>query len=781
MFELKKVLGLVGVVLSLVPIAIAEDPWIDFTDLPEYGTNERLYGEVGNVEPANFRVAVYINVEGWWTKPYFNSPLTLIDADRKWSCSIVTGGYDRHATKIAAYLLPAGIIPPQMRGGTVLPEIPEAVAFVQVERGPEPRFLSFAGRNWKVKMSDFPAGPGPNYFSDDVKDVWVDDEGLHLTVSNLDGRWYCTEVILQESFGYGTYVFQLRGRVDLLDPNMVIGLFTWDNEAPELAYRELDIEFTRWGNSDDLTNAQYVVQPWNRRMLHRFTVNQSHTEQDLTCYLIWHPTNIKFQTYHGQHLGSNPPKESLIQAWSYSGVEVPEPGKENVRFNFWLHEGQEPTNKQRGEFVITGFDHSPDYDVPQIVDFRTPPDEIITNLARYPILVHLEHADKVTVNGQSMSLSEGGFRYDVDLTNDVNTPDIRSFELVFFFRDEELERYTKRIIYDPNYSTDHKKLLYSEGLVIDLDESCVIGLSEEFVTLTHRGDNAVDRYGNVYLTSNHSLSGAKLPYGGSDAYPVFSTDDLFCYLGTDIISFPDCSWIGKLPVRVDNRNTTLLTGNRLAICLRDRLEILDLETMPPTITTSVRIDKLRPIWGSSNVDPTGTYGFVTSYGWAVGALDVMSKDTGQIIFQKDYFSDPKYRDYLSDYMGQITFSTDGRTAFIGGYGNSFYGRGGVYVYDLSRNEITNFHHQFGASSVTVDSEGFVYISSRHVDHFGDGRVVQGFENQRGIDILRFNEEGDLEHVKSFFLNSPHEYSTGHKFLIKSPIKDGIAGITDARL
>jgi hypothetical protein len=254
MFELKRTIGVVLVVLSIVPIAVAEEPRIAFTDVPEYGTKERLYGEAVNVEPVSFRVAVYTYLEGWWTKPGPGSPLTPIGADGKWSCNIVTDGYDQYATKIAAYLLPVGIIPPIGSGGTVLPEIPEAVAFVQVERGPGPRFLSFAGRNWKVKMSDFPVGPGPNYFSDDAHDVWVDDKGLHLTISNHDGRWNCTEVILQESLGYGTYVFQLRGRVDLMDPNMVVGFFTWDNEVPELEYRELTIEFTRGGDPKNLAH-----------------------------------------------------------------------------------------------------------------------------------------------------------------------------------------------------------------------------------------------------------------------------------------------------------------------------------------------------------------------------------------------------------------------------------------------------------------------------------------------------------------------------------------------
>ncbi len=46
----------------------------------------------------------------------------------------------------------------------------------------------------------------------------------------------------------------------------------WDNKAPAQNYRELDIEFARWGQAT-ADNAQYVVQPYQHAgNLLRFTM-----------------------------------------------------------------------------------------------------------------------------------------------------------------------------------------------------------------------------------------------------------------------------------------------------------------------------------------------------------------------------------------------------------------------------------------------------------------------------------------------------------------------------
>ena len=352
----------VGADSEFAPALTAGDPAINLIHLPEYPNQdgEHLEGNVTGVTPAEYRVAVYIRVgDLWWIKPSYDSPLTIINPDGIWSCDITTGGSDRYATAVATYLLPAGVKPPICGPCYEPPEIYEAVACVQEELR-KPRTISFSGYDWEVKMRDFRAGPGPNYFSDRAEDIRVDDEGLHLTISKRDGRWYCTEAILDTSLGYGTYIIRTHGRADAIDPMMVLGLFTWDGAAKKQNHREMDIEFTRWGDAGEYTNAQYAVQPCNQcpgcdDRCTRFRVNLTDEESNLTHYIIWSPGTVEFMTYHVHHIGSPSQASTLVHRWKHISEYVPEPGNENIRFNFWLHEGNAPAGNQGYEVVITNF------------------------------------------------------------------------------------------------------------------------------------------------------------------------------------------------------------------------------------------------------------------------------------------------------------------------------------------------------------------------------------------------------------------------------------------
>ena len=128
---------------------------------------------------------------------------------------------------------------------------------------PGPRWLSFSGYDWWVKTSAGQVGPGPNYFSDSTNNVWLDGQGqLHLRITNRSNQWQCAELVSARTFGYGSYRFQLASPADNLNPNAVLGLFTWSDD-PAYADREIDIECSRWGNAADPNNAQFVVQPYD--------------------------------------------------------------------------------------------------------------------------------------------------------------------------------------------------------------------------------------------------------------------------------------------------------------------------------------------------------------------------------------------------------------------------------------------------------------------------------------------------------------------------------------
>jgi len=118
----------------------ASDAAIDFTHVPPYGSFELLEGRVQCVVPTDFKVAVSIKVRGgWWTKPYWDEPLTRVDPNGSWQCDITTGGIDEQATEIAAFLVPSGYSPPLMSGQRSLPaELrDDAVAEATAQRAPE--------------------------------------------------------------------------------------------------------------------------------------------------------------------------------------------------------------------------------------------------------------------------------------------------------------------------------------------------------------------------------------------------------------------------------------------------------------------------------------------------------------------------------------------------------------------------------------------------------------------------------------------------------------------
>ena len=56
-------------------------PTIVLDYVPPYGSYDDLRGHVTCVTPNDYKVAVYIKVSGWWTKPYYAWPLTSIQSD----------------------------------------------------------------------------------------------------------------------------------------------------------------------------------------------------------------------------------------------------------------------------------------------------------------------------------------------------------------------------------------------------------------------------------------------------------------------------------------------------------------------------------------------------------------------------------------------------------------------------------------------------------------------------------------------------------------------------
>lgn len=241
-------------------------------------------------------------------------------------------------------------------------------------------FLTFSGMQWEIKHSSQLLGPGPNYFSDHPNDVWIDDQDyLHLSVHQRNNTWVSTEVVSVDTFGYGTYVFTLEGNPTNIDPNIVVGLFTWDNNTfQEQANSEVDIEFAKWGVDTVQNTLQYGVQPiafgdYNAERVDKPTVSSTNWIGVSTHAFTWTDTLITWQSWVGNQYKNGPP----LAEWSfnldnparikYEGenqsdpVIIPAPGNTtNARMNLWLLTGPEGPEYGFGhEIIIQKFQFIP--------------------------------------------------------------------------------------------------------------------------------------------------------------------------------------------------------------------------------------------------------------------------------------------------------------------------------------------------------------------------------------------------------------------------------------
>jgi hypothetical protein len=338
-------------------------PAIVLTNVPAFGSSDDLAGVVLEAAPATHRVAVFIYVPsaGWWSKPYCDPQLTVIRPDGSWTADITTGGADASATRITALLVGSNYSEPCVMGPAVLPTnvTAQAIASATVERfDPNLRWISFSAYDWWVKASPGLIGPGPNYFSDSTNNVWLDDQGrLHLRITSVSNQWQCAEVVTRRTFGYGSYRFELDSPVNNINPSVVLGLFTWSDD-PAYTHREIDVECGRWANTNDVNNAQYVVQPWDSPgHLVRYAVPADLTNS--THLFTWETNRVTYQCQRGGY-SPTPAATNVISSWVFTNAAaVPQTGDENVRINLWLINGTPPTDKQEAEFVLKSFSFVP--------------------------------------------------------------------------------------------------------------------------------------------------------------------------------------------------------------------------------------------------------------------------------------------------------------------------------------------------------------------------------------------------------------------------------------
>lgn len=222
------------------------------------------------------------------------------------------------------------------------------------------RTIAFSGRTWRVKGPGY-YGPGPNLFTNSASNVWVDVNGrLHLTLQNVSGQWLSTEVAAEEPLGYGDYVFTTVGRLDLLDPKVVFGLFLWQyGRCYDTAFlwwnpfNEIDVEFSRWGNPASGI-AQFVAQPFDYPgNIQRF--DPSFAVDELTSHAFrWHKDRVEYRSWRGGPQDESP--SNMIHTWTYTGPHIPRPEQPRVHINLWRF-ADPPASAQ--EVVLDAFTFVP--------------------------------------------------------------------------------------------------------------------------------------------------------------------------------------------------------------------------------------------------------------------------------------------------------------------------------------------------------------------------------------------------------------------------------------
>ena len=221
----------------------------------------------------------------------------------------------------------------------------------------EAKTIQFGGYSWWVRTGY--GESGPNNWSEN--NVYVDSGGdlhLKLTHDTTTGKWYCAELTMLESLGFGTYSFALKSNPYLLDKNIVLGLFSYPEEsvAPDTT-NEIDIEYAMWGGGQTL-HGNWTI--WPTSLGHTESEEYFDGSQSGAASIqqyIWTSTSITFsatnvegsqpKTYASWKFQPSDPLQSISQ------ITMP------VEMNLWLYESKPPSDGKEVDIVVSGFTYTP--------------------------------------------------------------------------------------------------------------------------------------------------------------------------------------------------------------------------------------------------------------------------------------------------------------------------------------------------------------------------------------------------------------------------------------
>ncbi len=224
---------------------------------------------------------------------------------------------------------------------------------------PASHVITWEGKRWTVRPMMDSQGPGPNAWSNGLDAAFVDANGyLNLSMhKDAKGIWRAVE-LEGPHLGYGQYTWVVDTDPNGWDIEPVLGLFTYDDgDNGTAAYREIDIEFSKWNFAPEPSRNWFSVQPVSETINGVNVVNEyltsDHAVSSATPYtlsFIWEPGQVYFRAVdaNGLLLGEHVVTE-----------RVPVPSTETTRMNLWLIEGRAPSTANDVTVVLRGFTHTP--------------------------------------------------------------------------------------------------------------------------------------------------------------------------------------------------------------------------------------------------------------------------------------------------------------------------------------------------------------------------------------------------------------------------------------
>ena len=325
---------------------------IEFTKIPPaaQGGRERvdtISGRVTGARPGQ-QIVVYARSGPWWVQPWPDKALIPINPDSTWSTPTHLG-FEYAALLVGPGFQPAATL-------DVVPAAGGPIILVETTKGTGPpqdaptKPLAFSGFDWVVRTISSDRGGLNNLYSGD--NAWTDAHGaLHLRIIKKGDKWSCAEIKLTRSLGYGTYIIVTRDTAQL-EPSAVFSMTTFDDWGGAAHYREMDVEWSRWGDASSKNNTQFAIQPFYVPGNVAPFVAPSGT---LTSSLHWESGKATFKMVRGSSLHAGAP----VVAEHVFTSGIPTAATEVFQMLFYVVASDQNPLRHKNEVVIEKFEYLP--------------------------------------------------------------------------------------------------------------------------------------------------------------------------------------------------------------------------------------------------------------------------------------------------------------------------------------------------------------------------------------------------------------------------------------